>query len=138
MGAKYELEISDLPPKKYGANSMWNKSSEASKIIALRKEALAKIKDIPLRKNLRLTIYIYLQQNNKNIGDLDNFITGICDGLMTAKNKAKISPKFEGMPEINPRAVEFIEDDFRVLKINAEKILINEVPHYEVIIEEID
>ncbi|MDP2924784.1 MAG: hypothetical protein Q8N99_00265 [Nanoarchaeota archaeon] len=134
-----KIIVNGLPPKKDGANSMWNKDLEADRLISLRNEALNKIINKPLKKNLQLNLKIYLKINNKSQGDLDNFITGICDGLMRAHDRAEISPKFNGFPKINPQSVNFIEDDYKILNINAKKIINRnlEKEYYELEIIEI-
>jgi len=88
---KISFTVNELPPKKDGANSMWRKGSELARLKALRIAASEAMKDIPLIKgNLLLTIRIFADSTK---GDLDNFITGICDGLMAAHPLTPIDHK---------------------------------------------
>ena len=75
-----------LPPKKDGANSMWRKVAERARLVALREAAYACCGDEPpLSANIRLTAEIYCGASELlRVGDLNNFITGVCDGLMAA------------------------------------------------------
>lgn len=59
----------------------------------------------------------------QNIGDLDNFITGICDGLQSANSMAKIHPMFsaKGFEDISSNQ-SFIVNDLQVIEILAKKI----------------
>ncbi len=140
---EYILEIDGLPPKKDGANSMWNKDkgeiNEVNKLIKLRNEALSKLKGKVIESNLKLTLKVYLKKNNKTKGDLDNFLTGICDGLMVAHKGAKISPKFKGLDKINPEEVRFIVDDFKIIEIIAKKIVKENIEseRYKLILTEV-
>ncbi len=59
-------------------------------------------------------------------GDLDNFITGVCDGLMAADPRARIDPKHwqDVPPEIRPdRPIAFIDDGI-VAAVEAERQLL--------------
>jgi hypothetical protein len=83
-----EFTVEGLPPKKDGANSMWAKSTEIPRLSQLREKAHEAMQGRELLKGqLKLIITIYTESNT---GDLDNFVTGICDGLMAANGKAKI------------------------------------------------
>ena len=132
---KYSFEVTGLPPKKDGANSMWKKENSANKIIKLRKKARKEfeLKRKILTKNIKLSLKIYLNKNTKQIGDLDNFIGGVCDSLMFADKKAKIHSNFKENPKGSFR---LIEEDFQIIKISAEKkINSNNIQKYSVKIE---
>jgi hypothetical protein len=126
---RIEFSIMGLPPKKDGANSMWNKENEVPKIIALRQGALQAIRGIGTEEAIRdfikleLVLNIPRHQMKQNIGDLDNFITGICDGLQSANSMAKIHSMFsaKGLEDISPNH-SFIENDLQVVEILAKKI----------------
>lgn len=87
MSRRIEFTVQgQLPPKKDGATSMWKKSSEHARLVALRTQAQTACgTDGPLSENIQLTLEIHCPRRElHSIGDLDNFITGICDGLMAA------------------------------------------------------
>ena len=115
-----------LPPKKDGAQSMWGKSGEAPRLIALRQEALAALAgQPPFARNIQLTLRVHVGAvNNKISGDLDNFITGVCDGLMAADPRSKLDPSFADPvnTETHPSKIIAIVDDSQVTKIVAEKL----------------
>ena len=129
--------IEGKPPKKDGASSMWSKDSEVKRLIALRERAYEFYKKGKvLNNNIKLTLKVHLKKNGRRVGDLDNFIAGICDGLMFAHDnkELKISRNF---PEhIHPRKFRLIEDDYLIVKIIAEKKKSDE-EYYEVELEEI-
>lgn len=116
----------ELPPKKDGANSMWGKSSEAPRLVALRKKALVALAgQPPFAQNIQLTLLVHVGPiNDKTSGDLDNFITGVCDGLMAAHPKAKLDPFFSRSEnrKIHPLKTIAILEDSQVTKITAEKL----------------
>ncbi|MBX3004463.1 MAG: hypothetical protein KF821_01385 [Anaerolineales bacterium] len=89
MSAMIEFTVEGLPPKKYGANSMWRKATEIPRLIALREKAYEALGGhSSFTGRLKLTLILYSDSNTN--GDLDNFITGICDGLMAADGKTPI------------------------------------------------
>jgi hypothetical protein len=88
MYRHYTIErIEGLPPKKDGANSMWNKPSEFERLITLRRAVCDAFNgDKPLHKDIQLRIRVHVgNMDPGQVGDLDNFITGVCDGLMAAR-----------------------------------------------------
>ncbi len=116
-----------LPPKKDGANSMWGKEIDAPRLIALRRKALKALGgESPFSREIRLKMRIYVgNSNTRGVGDLDNFITGICDGLMAADQRSKIHPLFvkpENL-EVCPSNTIAISDDSQVIEICAEKLV---------------
>ena len=116
-----EKPIKGLPPKK-GANiSMWNdkKHIEVGRVIMLREEMASKLQDKIFKKNIQIELII--KTNEENPGDLDNFVSGVCDALMKAHGNAHLSKKFENkkFKIIDPRKVKFIEDDSEITKIEA-------------------
>jgi len=86
------FQVNGLPPKKDGAQSMWGKPLEAKRLVELRQVALKALQGHPpLRSNIKLTLKIHVGPvNNRSIGDLDTFITGVCDGLMAAAPGSKL------------------------------------------------
>ncbi len=88
----YRFEVKGLPPKKDSAQSMWGKPLEAKRLVEFRQAALKAIQDsAPLQSNIRLTLKIHVgPTNDRRTGDLDTFITGVCDGLMAAAPGGKL------------------------------------------------
>src|SRR5437764_58356 len=87
---RVRFEVRGVPPKKDGANSMWKKRTEVPRIIALREAAFTALggERIPSESvTLRLRVWAA-----STAGDLDNFLTGICDGLQYAGQRAAIDP----------------------------------------------
>ena len=128
-----------LPPKKDGAASMWAKSAEIPRLIALRKAALEAMgSNTPLRRNitLKLTIY-YSKQELVRAGDLDNFITGVCDGLMAANPGIKKHPRWSDakLDTIKPDVTVAIADDSEVISIHATKTGTENGVWYDVVLE---
>ncbi|MCX6818442.1 MAG: RusA family crossover junction endodeoxyribonuclease [Candidatus Aenigmarchaeota archaeon] len=122
----YKLIVDGKPPKKHGEKSMWNQKTEAERLITLRKHAKEKLgDDKPLSGNIKLEITVFLPDNKTDKGDLDNFITGICDGLMNAHKYAHIHEEFKKKEnnDIHPKEFKMITDDSHVMSICAKKII---------------
>ncbi len=118
---KVKFDVHDLPPKKDSANSMWRKGAELPRLKALRVAALEALGGVPmLMHNAELEINIYADSRS---GDLDNFITGICDGLMAAHPNTPIDDQawLDVPPEAHPRNSIAFSDDAIVRKIIAER-----------------
>jgi hypothetical protein len=133
---RIEFRVEGLPPKKDGANSMWSKPGEAKKLRLLRLAAIQALAGHPpLQKNIRLTLRAHIaSENTRNTGDLDNFLTGICDGLQAADPRARPAIRFEDV--IHPTRVIAIEDDTEVIEILASKVIGSvETQFYEVVLE---
>ena len=71
---------------------------------------------------------------NVAAGDLDNFITGVCDGLMAAHPRTPIRDEdwLDVLSGIHPRRAVAFEDDSCVCRIVAERIPSSAEPHYEI------
>lgn len=119
--------IEGLPPKKDGASSMWKKGTELPRLISLRNAVLAAFNgDPPLAKEISLTLRVHVgPTNSRSIGDLDNFITGICDGLQAAHPNTPVAERWiEGDCEsIHPHTAIGFVDDVDVLSIDAKKVV---------------
>lgn len=130
----YAVErINGLPPKKDGACSMWNKDVEVPRLIRLRKAVFAALKgDPPLVKNISLMLRVHVGPvNSREVGDLDNFLTGICDGLQAAHSRTPLQDWCEtDCAELHPRNAIAMVDDAEVVAINAAKVIGNESPWY--------
>lgn len=125
----------NLPPKKGGDLSMWGKSTdtEPKRLLALRRKALQALNSSPFTEPIRLTLSIHVgdgapvftDAGKNGFGDLDTFVSGVCDGLMAAHPRAKINPLFRKAEnaDVHPRKVIAIRDDQQVMEINAKKII---------------
>ncbi len=118
---KISFDVQGLPPKKDGATSMWNKQAELPRLRDLRAAAARAMNGQPActaHLCLRLRVYAY-----ESAGDLDNFITGICDGLMPAHLNTPIDPSmWKELPEAaQPHKAIAFYDDACVTRIEAER-----------------
>jgi len=137
---KIQFIVECLPPKKDGANSMWGKKLESERLVNLRQAALQALNgQPPLQINIKLSLKLHLPVNNRSIGDLDTFVTGICDGLMKRDPRSKLYEETWSNPDygdVYPDKVIAIVDDSQVVSIQAEKIIGDtEQQWYEVILE---
>jgi hypothetical protein len=149
----YKFKVEGLPPKKDGAQSMWGKPLEARRLMILRHAAFKAFKgQPPLKTNIKLTLKIHIPVNNKSIGDLDTFVTGVCDGLMAAPRKGILDPIWDldrtwengellgvdggDAVSIHPSKTIAIVDDSEVVSIQAKKIIGDtDQQWYEVVLE---
>ena len=133
---RVEFTVQGLPPKKDGATSMWGKPGEAQKLRLLRLAAAnAFAGRPPLQRSIRLTLRAHVgPKNTRVIGDLDNFVTGICDGLQAADPRARMAVNFED--DIHPSKAIGIVDDVEVVEVSAAKIVERvSSPFYELALE---
>ena len=117
----------ELPPKKDGATSMWNKPIEARRLLLLRRAALESLNGAtPFEGDIHLTMHVYVGiRNDRSAGDLDNYITGVCDGLMAANPRASIHESLlaPDCKDIHPSRTIAILDDSQVVSIEAKKLV---------------
>jgi hypothetical protein len=136
---KYQFRVvGDFPPKKDGSQSMWGKRSELNRLIKLRQAAYEAFRGAaPLQENIQMILRVYVSKNDHLTGDLDNFITGVCDGLMAADDRSNIGSWSDpNLNHIHPNKPLAIKDDCCVVSISAEKITSGDAqPWYEVILE---
>ena len=132
------FHVDGLPPKKDGANSMWGKPLEAERLVSLRKAALEAMGGRPsLKSNISLAVSVHVgAKNDRSVGDLDTFITGVCDGLMAMARGCKLCPDIWERSEnrdIYPERAVAMVDDCQVVSIQADKIIGGaSLPWYEV------
>ena len=136
------FKVSGKPPKKDGSSSMWGKKSEATNIINLRNAAYqARIQsNQPIfTGKTRIELNMYINQNEiENIGDLDNFITGICDALQRADPRANIHPTIQTESIISPTEPLIILTDAKVYEIHAKKTPTTDPEnHYKITVTQI-
>jgi len=133
-----EILIENIPPKKHGEKSMWDNPTESKRIVSLRKELFNRIKT-PLKGFIKLELNLYVPKNKlESIGDLDNFITGICDALQKSHMRINKFNSLFDKPEnksIHPQKISFIENDSKITSIIANKKLTNKGNiHYKLIL----
>ena len=100
---------------------MWRKRSELQHLIALRKAAAEAMQGIPLiQSEITMNICIYADPHQ---GDLDNFITGICDGLMAAHRRTPVDLlAWMDLPEeARPDHPICFQDDVLIQLVTAER-----------------
>lgn len=78
----------------------------------------------PLSSNITLEIELHLPAGQLlQAGDLDNFVTGVCDGLQAADPRARLDPRWQepANRELDPSRSIAIQDDSAVVSIRARK-----------------
>jgi Holliday junction resolvase RusA-like endonuclease len=127
---KIHFEVKGFaPPIKYGDKSMWTRPGQKEQVIELRKEAKRELgkRKLPVKVPMELEIEISIPQSQYDKyakGDLDNYITGICDSLQKAH--VNVLGYMDNKEEyIEPDAFFLIDDDKYVRAITATK------NHYE-------
>lgn len=146
---KVEFTVEDRPPRKYSGKSMYNKPGEVKYVVLLRKKAFEAREKLDLREPfhshtaLELTVFAPRDQL-ESMGDLDSFITGVCDGLQKAHPLALRHLDHElykehGRERIDPENELLLDDDAKIVSITARKVSLDEDQdqkiHYKVTIE---
>jgi hypothetical protein len=124
--------VEGVPPKKDGANSMWRKPSEIARLKNLRLAASRACAGEKTCSPISLTVRVFAAVS---AGDLDNFVTGVCDGLMAAHpNTPIIQTDWSDVPPaIHPANAIVYDDDSCVFRIIAERLECPpEGPRYEI------
>jgi len=127
---------------------MWARDDEAPFVLALREEALVARNKAGLDQcfcssvAIELTLFVP-RSRLQSVGDLDSFITGICDGLQAADSKVLtyLHRIFQepGREAIYPAHALLIDNDAKVVSIIAGKVALdeNQEMYYEVAVESI-
>jgi hypothetical protein len=148
-----EFYVQNIPPKKDGANSMWSKDSEVPRIIVLRRAALDKMQKEGVFESfqspVRLEFTLFASRSHFSfvssnyIGDLDTFVTGICDGLQAAHGN--VQSAHSSFQSLQNTAIDFkndllIKNDAQVVSIIAKKVPLDnqQQPYYKVIVEPVE
>ncbi len=142
---RVEFKVMGRPPRKHGEKSMWARCDEAPFVASLRTEALeARLKsgyNRPFDSLVALELRVFVPKSKlESIGDLDSFITGVCDSLQPADPKVSpyLDETLQGLrEEARPNYALLITNDAKVVSINAKKVAKeeNEKLHYKVAIE---
>ena len=140
-----QFTVEGSPPKKNGAKSMWGNETQAKRLVALREKALREKGSQPFTGKVQLRVTVRVSdQPGQDPGDLDNLVSGVCDGLMKAHpnalawiNKDEKFKKLWPNNSIHPsRAIAF-EDDKQVMRICAEKRIGPGKGSYEIRLEKV-
>lgn len=115
------FRVDGTPPKKDGANSMWRKGSELAKLKALR--IAASSASVGARMPVSTISLKLIVHAHPSRGDLDNFITGLCDGLMAAHPNTPIDDSvWRDVPQAaRPGNSIIFRDDTIVSKVEPER-----------------
>lgn len=146
---RIEFTVRGRPPKKHGEKSMWARDDEAPLVFLLREKALEARSKVGLEdcfhSFVALELVIYASRPRlESVGDLDNFITGVCDSLQAADSKVipylhKIfqKTKREG---IDPRRPLLFDNDAKVVSIIACKVGLDDEQdmYYKVVVEPVE
>lgn len=111
---------------------MWRKRCELARLKALRQAAYDALKGTLITADrVAMVLSVYA---DASAGDLDNFITGVCDGLMAAHANTRCADAdwSDARPEIHPRNPVAFRDDACVHSIRAERLPPVGGPHYDV------
>ena len=110
--------------------------SRDPRLIALRTAACDALNgQPPFARNIRLKVEIHVSpQELSRIGVLDNFITGICDGLMAANARIRSDERWMAIG-LEPTACVAITDDSQVTSIDATKVGDSQSRWYQVTVE---
>jgi len=114
---------------------MWGKATEVGRLIELRQEARKQLAGgAPLRASISLVLEVHIgPRNSRAVGDLDNFVTGVCDGLQARVHSSGLHPDWRLVdPGIHPDQCVAIWDDNAILSIYATKVVALEAPYYVV------
>lgn len=114
---RISFTVSGLPPNiKKNKGSMSRIQEQATRLERLQNEAFEALRsqasDEPFKDDVRLTLSVHVGFNDARdsgiwgLGDLDNFVAGVCDGLKKGDSEDYV-----------------IFDDSKVVKIDAEKLL---------------
>ena len=119
----------ELPPKKSGAKSMWGNRTDTERLIVLRRAALGAVASAPFTGPVRLSLSIHVgdqasvvtNAGKNGFGDLDNFVGGVCDGLMAADPSAEPHELFDQPQnaDVDPTKKIAFWDDQQVMEIHA-------------------
>jgi len=143
---RVEFTVKGRPPRKHGEKSMWARDDEAPFILALREEALAARNKAGLDRcfcslvAIELTLFVP-RSRLQSVGDLDSFITGICDGLQAADSKVLtyLHRIFQepGREAIYPAHALLTDYDAQVASLLAGKVALdeNQEMYYKVAVE---
>lgn len=84
----YDVEVQGLPPRKLQGNSLWR--TQPQELFALRNAICENYCcPVPLTSSIIIVVEMTVATNAR-IGDLSNYIGGLCDGLMRPHTRANV------------------------------------------------
>jgi Holliday junction resolvase RusA-like endonuclease len=125
---RIEFTVDGKPPKKIRGKSLWTAQSQYNLIKELRERAYQEKEasgTLTFTENVSLKIEVHVpsthndpKQQQNFVGDLDNLISGICEGLMGAWSTYKYNQQdpTKGKPIM-------YNDDSQIQAIQADKII---------------
>jgi hypothetical protein len=120
------FDVDGVPPKKDLAWSMWSEEGgQRPRVLKLRRAARTAMGDAaPLDGAIALRVQLHVPDGQlMAVGDLDNFVPGICDGLQRAADKwgseTFPEPEWSGIQPNKPCAM---VNDAGVVIIDARKL----------------
>lgn len=127
--SQISFTVQGLPPTNKNQQSMWGRASQAPLIISLRMQALIALNNAglndPFKDQVSLFLSFFIQPDLiQNTGDLDNYLSGICDALQPVpKNIETIHELFNNsdLIDIHPRKPICYYDDSQIYRLIAEK-----------------
>lgn len=123
------VEVRCRPPRKGKTVSVWGNDGEYT--LRLRQAVLGQMKIMgiagPHEGWVRITLKVYAPNigrvNHQYIGDIDAFVSGVCDAIQPAHTNVRDpSPVFEGHPDVAPDVPLVIRNDSQVREVVAKKI----------------
>ena len=139
-----EIRVTGIPPKKRTDISLWANETEVPRVIALRRNSRIAFADRkPFACGVRLRICLFLTPNDfisDQIGDLDNFVSGVCDALQAANTREEHlhgSFNLRENQDVDPMRPIAITNDRAVVSIVADKFLARKAQesYYTVVID---
>ncbi len=121
MGAQVRFTVvGSRPPIKDGGNSMWGKPEEQERIEDLRKQAFQERNRQGLTyftSRVKLSLAVSAPDIER-VGDLDNFLSGVCDAIQPADKKVwpSIPDKYK-VPPIDFTQPMLVDNDKKIIEI---------------------
>lgn len=124
----FTFTVPGPPPKKSGSQSMWATDPDVNRLIALRLAAHATFgAAAPLLGDVRIKLVAHIgPANTRAVGDLDNYVTGVLDGLQCAVGDSWNSRPAWNQPHVahvRPDLWCAFADDVNVVEIEARKVI---------------
>lgn len=144
---RIEFTVKDRPPKKHGEKSMWAHPDEVRPIFSLKENVLEARSKAGLKDCFRMFVALELtvftpRSKLASVGDLDNFITGVCDGLQAADPRVHPHKIFQEPHRkgIDPKNALLFDNDAKVVSIIAKKVPLkdDQEVYYKVAVEPIE
>jgi hypothetical protein len=130
--------VNGLPPHKQ-STSIWSDSTQGPLVANLRRQALKAKQNFGITKiftsNIKLELDVFAtKQILETMGDIDNYIGGVCDGLMPKPNNPTLKPHPEFLRtenlDISPEKPILYKDDNVITTVNGKKNETNASTYY--------